>query len=186
MRFVVIFLLIFCFGAHCGANTPRNGGVYITDSGHKFYWDHFPIQVHIDSSLSLAIKQQIYLAVGHWNGIVGAEVFQALDIPNASPEIPIFEATSISQKELGRNSRGQEIRGLASVYSEHSGRIRSAVMWLDLDLEISHVRMTTIHELGHALALRHDGDPRSRMYRSTVFGQVFMREDIDHVRNMMR
>ncbi len=189
-RLLVILLLIFCSGAHCG--TPRDGGALLTRTGHEFYWssDSFPIQVHINPDLPLIIKDEIYLAVLHWNDVVGAEVFQTSEVIT-NTEIPILGVISIDRKKLRRNSRGQRIRGQAQVHlytgqSGRNGRIYSVSTWLDLDLEISRVCITTIHELGHALSLRHDGDPKSAMYYTTSFDQILMKEDIDRVRNMMR
>lgn len=189
-RLFIILLLIFCSGAHC--ETPRDGGALLTRTGHEFYWtsNSFPIQVHINSDLPFIIKDEIYLAVLHWNDIVGAEVFQSLEIIT-NTETLIFGVVSINRKELKINSRGQRIRGQAEIHlyagqDGQNGRIHSVNTWLDLDLEISRVCITTIHELGHALSLRHDGDPKSIMYYTTSFDQVLMKEDIDRVRNMMR
>lgn len=64
------------------------------------------------------------------------------------------------------------------------GRIHSANVWIDYDADLDTTYDIALHELGHSLGLRHDGDRYSVMFWTIKPNQYIMSDDIDRIQRM--
>ena len=118
-------------------------------------WDHTPVTVTSDPSISGMVLH----AVRAWNNILGFELF-------------VFKKMDISADIIfAKGGEHPHIRGL-TMFFKPKGKMRAGILMFNSALSSMD---TYLHELGHAIGLRHDTrDTRSIMYPNNrrVFPRV--------------
>ena len=194
--FIYAFFLFGCNDVSCEP-LNQDGGFMTTPEGHPYYWDSyiFPIPVHIDSSQPQWLLDEIESGIQHWERITGKNLFTSIHIESgglAVTGIPVRGVLGVTTSQLGNDRSGRNVNGQTelTVYSDRlggrEGRIYGGVIFFDLEMGRSKARSTVIHELGHALALAHDGNDDSIMFisaNSNPNARV-TDEDIERIRRM--
>lgn len=162
----------------------------------RMFWTRqsFPLEITIHNSMSRVARLAMERAAQHWNQIVGARVFALQHRPRLEAiTTPLNEylperAVLVYSRQLGNNS-GFYIHGTTEMILRRvrSGQIHSGVVQIDLDLwREDHLRLVSVHELGHALGLGHDASIRSVMFTNAIesWGLVEQR-DVEYVQVMI-
>ncbi len=153
------------------------------------YWvEHdFPLWVFIDKDMSELHVQTTLSACDAWNNTVGVRVFEPLLWDYALPLPRDVGVVGVSIRELGRRD-GEILNGLhRGLYHEGTQHRRASMIWFDDDLEDEFLEVVMIHELGHALTLDHDENPRSVMHPHVAqmpMPVFIMPEDAERIRRM--
>jgi hypothetical protein len=140
-----------------------------TNCGAPYHWsqEDFPVIVRVSENLPDSYYLRIEEGVDVWNRAVGWNFLEVGPTEFHGDLLQRRGEIRVIQEELGisRETGTREFGLASSDVVTSSGRIRSS--WIKLDQELpSHVILTVVmHELGHALGLRHDStDPRSVMF----------------------
>lgn len=179
---IVLLLLVIALCSSCNAATTTN--IF----GCTTYWEStsFPVRVSPDNTFDEFDSAILQVAVDRWNDVVGAEVF--IIVPNVLLEDHTLEGIEISRKELPHPLVGYCPTVPYNTLEGRLGRIWRAGCLIDRSRIRSsdiYVR-TVIHELGHALGLRHDNHKASVMFPSIfVTASNIMPKHVDTVRKMV-
>jgi len=186
---VLLCLGLFSVGCH---HTPAlvDGGS-IQHRGADVYWssEDFPLWVFVDDDMDVEHINSVIASCELWNHTLGVQVFEPVvwDFERTLPRTEGVVAVTISQ--LGVDGRAT-VNGLhRGSYYDGTSRKRASMIWFDEDLETASLDTVITHELGHALTLDHDNNPRSIMHPNVtqmVQPTFIMPEDVVRIQNMVR
>ncbi len=145
-------------------------------------WDSFPLKVYIAKSHRPHIQPGVVRAITHMEKITGRDLFTIVE--TQTPDVKIFITYTF---ETYPNLRALNNNTLASAYHYYDLEDR-----LNCDLEFikkyeddpQTFKDIVMHELGHALGLKHDGIKESIMYPSMGNDQKFTKKDIDLMKGL--
>jgi len=171
----------------CMCVPPTTNGVFY-DGSCAVHWqpEDFPLEVVVERQITPDQRIALEDAIRIWNDAVGAEVFHitrelnwydpewlrrrsgtiyvlVADIPDINPPLTTL--------------------GLCST-NWNICRMHDAIVSLDITVQDGNdATVVFVHELGHALALRHDRSQESIMYRHALAsGKRIFQDDINYIR----
>lgn len=125
-------------------------------------------------------------AVAHWNSLVGSRFLYMT--PHTGDVWEPCYCIDVRERDLGSNQRHDHIWGLNTPTVGVNGRIIRSLVEFDEDLADHLIFAVALHEMGHALGLRHDEEhPNSVMYPfiDGSGNQRVQPEDVEAVRLML-
>ncbi len=171
-----------CFNSMGGAMYYYSGRACDPRYAKGVKWSEFPLKVFIEEKDREHIQTGVVKAIAHIETITGKDLFMIVD--KQTSDVKIFISYTYETYPHLQYLLSNTI-GLAGHYYDRQGNLACDVVFIKkFEDEPQTFIEVVIHELGHALGLRHDGIKDSIMYPSIGDNQKFTEHDIKLLRGL--
>lgn len=171
-----------CFNSMGGAIYYYSGRACDPRYAKGVKWSKFPLKVFIEEKDRKHIQTGVVKAIAHIEIVTGRDLFMIVD--KQTSDVKIFISYTYETYPHLQYLLNNTI-GLAGHYYDRQDNLACDVVFIEkFEDEPQTFIDVVMHELGHAIGLRHDGIKDSIMYPSVRDNQKFTEHDIKILRGL--